>query len=330
MSFDPRAFWTSLQSRIAPIYLIYGEEEFFINEALGILERTVLGDMSRDFNFDSFYGKEASASNIVDVAETLPMMAERRLVIVRDADKWTESDWSQFDNYFSRPSESTVLVFVMKAIDKRKKTHKRLLEVAASLEMKKPYDNQVPGWILYVAKKWNCTIDGDAVALLHQFVGSSLMDVNNEMQKLAQYLGPHKTITSKDVITVVSNIKVQSVFDLSRAIGDCDKARALLCLSQLLAHGQNEVGILALVSRHVRILRSVKLAKKEGVKGAQLASKVGVSPYFLTEYEAQARHWSEKKIEKTFRALIDVDRALKSSPISSHIWLENFVIQTCG
>ncbi len=330
MSFDPRSFWSSLQSHIAPIYLIYGEEEFFINEALEVIERTVLGDMNRDFNYDSFYGKEALASNVLDVAETLPMMAERRLVIVRDADKWGESDWSQFENYFSRPSQSTLLVFVMKAIDKRKKTHKRLLEVAVALETKKPYDNQIPGWINYVAKKWGCTMDADAVALLHQFLGTSLMDVNNEMQKLTQYVGPGKTITSKDVISVVSNIKVQSVFDLSRAIGDSDKALALLCLSQLLSHGQNEVGILALVSRHIRILRSVKMAKKEGVKGAQLASKVGVSPYFLTEYEAQARHWSDTKIEKTFRALIDVDRALKSSPISSHIWLENFVIQTCG
>lgn len=330
MSFDPRSLWQNLTSHIAPMYVIYGEEEFFINEALGLIERASLGEMGRDFNFDSFYGKEAPVSNIVDVAETLPMMAERRLVIVRDADKWTESDWSNFDGYFGRPSESTVLVFVMKSMDKRKKTHKRLLDVAESFEMKKPYDNQIPGWIQYIVKKWNCEIEPDALAMIHQFVGSSLMDVNNEIQKLAQFMGPGKTITSKDVITVVSNIKVQSVFDLSRAIGDCDKARALLCLSQLLSHGQNEVGILALVSRHVRILRSVKMAKKEGVKGAQLASKVGVSPYFLTEYEQQARHWSEKKIERTFRALLDVDRALKSSPVSSHIWLENFVIQTCG
>ncbi|MCC6137802.1 MAG: DNA polymerase III subunit delta [Bdellovibrionaceae bacterium] len=330
MSFDPRSFWQSLNTRIAPMYVLYGEEEFFINEALFLMERAVLGEMSRDFNYDSFYGKESSVSNIVDVAETLPMMAERRMVVVRDADKWTESDWSSFDNYLTRPSESTVLVFVMKSIDKRKKTHKRLLEAATAFEMKKPYDNQVPMWIQYIAKKWSCEIEPDAASLLHQFVGASLMEVNNEIQKLGQYLGPGKTVTSKDVISVVSNIKVQSVFDLSRAIGECDKALALLCLSQLLSHGQNEVGILALVSRHVRILRSVKTAKKEGIKGAQLASKVGVSPYFLTEYEQQARHWSDQKIEKTVRALLDVDRALKSSPISSHIWLENFVIQTCG
>jgi DNA polymerase III subunit delta len=330
MSFDPRSFWQNLSDSISPLYLIYGDEEFFINEALTLLEKASLGDGGRDFNFDSFYAKESSISTILDVAETLPMMVPRRVVIVRDADKWSESEWSQIDSYLQRPSETTVLVLVMKGIDKRKKAHKRLLEMTSHYEMKKPYDNQIPQWINYIAKKWNCEIEPDAVSLLHQFVGASLMDVNNEIQKLSQFLGDNNRITVKDVISVVSNIKVQSVFDLSRAIGDCDKAQALLCLSQLLTHGQNEVGILALVSRHVRILRSVKKAKKEGAKGAQLASKAGVSPYFLTEYEQQARHWSEKKIEKTFRALLDTDRALKSSPVSSHIWLENFVIQTCG
>lgn len=330
MSFDPRALVEDLNRGHSLIYLLQGEEEFFINEALVLIEKTILGEMNRDFNYDAFYGKEAPISQIVDVAETLPMMAEKRLVIVRDADKWTDADWSQWESYFARPSDTTLLVFVMKSVDKRKKTHKKLLEQATVFEFKKPFDNQVPSWIQYIAKKWNCRMDADAVSLLHQFVGSSLSDVNNEMQKLAQFVGDERAINSKDVISIVSNIKVQTVFDLSRAIGECDKAKALLCLSQLLSHGQNEVGILALVSRHVRILRSVKQAQKEGMKGPQLASKVGVSPYFLSEYEKQVRHWSDKKIEKTFRALLDVDRALKSSPVSSHIWLENFVIQTCG
>lgn len=330
MSFDPRLILQELQAGRSDIYLLHGEEDFFINEALTLIEHTVLGEMNRDFNYDAFYGKEASVSQIVDVAETLPMMAPKRLVIVRDADKWVDSDWSQMEAYLARPSDMTLLVFVMKSVDKRKKTHKKLIEISTVFEFKKPFDNQVPIWIQYIAKKWGSRIDPDAVTLLHQFVGSSLSDVNNEMQKLSQFVGADRPIEAKDVISIVSNIKVQTVFDLSRAIGECDKARALLCLSQLLSHGQNEVGILALVSRHVRILRSVKMAQKEGVKGPQLASKVGVSPYFISEYEKQVRHWSDKKIETTFRALLDVDRALKSSPVSSHIWLENFVIQTCG
>jgi DNA polymerase-3 subunit delta len=313
-----------------PMYLFYGEEEFLVSEALQAVEDGVLGDGAKEFNFDVFQAKETPTPQILDVAETLPMMSSHRLVVVKGVDKWNEGDWETFENYIDNPSDMSVVVFIARSLDKRKKAHKRLLEKTVALEFKKPYDNQVPSWIHFIVKKEGLSIDNDAIMLLHQFVGSNLMEVQGEVQKLAQYIGERRHINVKDVIEVVSKIKVQSVFDLARAIGESDKAQALLCLSHLLSHGQNEVGILALVSRHIRILRSVKNAQKEGLRGAQLAGKVGVSPYFLTEYENQAREWSDKKIERTFRALLDTDRALKSSPLSSHIWLENFVIQTCS
>jgi DNA polymerase-3 subunit delta len=100
-------------------------------------------------------------------------------------------------------------------------------------------------------------------------------------------------------------------------------------LANLLDHGQNEVGVLALISRHVRILKLVADGLREGLSGPKLASRAGVSPYFLKSYVDQARAWSDRKIEHTFQALVDTDRALKSSPVASHIWLENFVVQTC-
>lgn len=330
MEFNINQFQRQLQTHPRSMYLIYGEEEYLSGVALELIEKTFVSEDSKDFNYDVFYAKEAQTSQILDVAETLPMMATRRVVVVKNIDKWNESDWELFTPYIDNPSETTLMVFVAKSLDKRKKTHKKLLEKSESVECKKPYENQIPSWIHFIAQKMNLNIDPDGIALLHQFVGSSLVDIQSELQKLGQYIGTRNHITVKDVMEVVSKIRVQSVFDLSRAIGENDKAKALLCLSQLLSHGQNEVGILTLVSRHVRILRSVKKAQKEGVKGSQLASAVGVSPYFLTEYEQQARDWNDKKIEKTFRALLDTDRALKSSPLSSHIWLENFVIQTCN
>lgn len=330
MEFNLQDFQKRISTHPRPVYLLYGEEEFLVDQAITLFNQYVVDEGTRDFNYDVFYAKETQPSTILDVAETLPMMATRRVVVIKDVEKWNEPEWSSFEKYFEDPSDSTVLVLVAKSVDKRKKTIKRLIESAEAIEFKKLYDNQVPQWIQYMVQRAGLTIERDAVALLQQFVGNNLLDIQGEVQKLAQYLGDRKQILVKDVIDVVSKIKVQSVFDLSRAIGESDKAKALLCLSQLLAHGQNEVAILALISRHVRILRLVKKAKQEGQKGAQIASRAGVSPYFLTEYEAQSRNWTDKKIEKTVKALLDTDRALKSSPLSSHIWLENFIIQTCN
>lgn len=330
MEFNLQEFQKRITTVPRPIYLLHGEEDFLLEQAIALFNQYVVDEGTRDFNYDVFYAKETAPSHILDVVETLPMMAPRRVVIVKDADKWNEPDWAVFENYFEDPADSTVLVLVAKSIDKRKKTIKRLLESSEAVEFKKLYDNQVPQWIQYMVQRLGLQIEKEAVTLLQQFVGNNLMDIQSELQKLSQFIGDRKKINLTDVVEVVSKIKVQSVFDLSRAIGESDKAKALLCLSQLLAHGQNEVGILALVARHVRILHLIKKAKKEGQKGAQLASKVGVSPYFLNEYEQQSKDWTDKKIEKTFKALLDTDRALKSSPMSSHIWLENFVIQTCN
>ena len=323
------AFEKKIKSGLQPLYFFYGEEEFLLQEALAVFEAAVLDEGTRDFNFDTFYAKETPTSQILDVVETLPMMSPYRLVVVKGIEKWSEADWEVFEPYIRNPADTSVVVLTAKGVDKRKKTHKLLLEKADATEFKKPYDNQVAGWVQYIAKKNKIAIEPDAVNLLHQFVGNNLLEMENELVKLGQFIGNRPVINAKDVIEVVSKIKVQSVFDLARAIGEGDKARALLCLSQLLSHGQNEVGILALVARHVRILRSVRKAQSEGLRGSQMASKVGVSPFFLQEYEVQAREWSDKKIETTCKALLDTDRALKSSPLSSHIWLENFVIQTC-
>lgn len=330
MEFNLTAFKSQLVEAPQPIYFFYGEEEYLISVALESLEAQFLTDSGRDFNYDVFYGKEKPTSSILDVVETLPMMSTHRLVVVKGVDKWNESDWSVFDEYIEDPLASTVLVFVAKAIDRRKKIYKRLLKQANCVEFKKLYDNQVAPWVSYMVERLGISIDRDSAVLLHQLVGNNLSDLQSEVLKLSQYIGDKKHISVKDVIEVVSKIKVQSVFDLSRAIGENDKAKALLCLSHLLSHGQNEVGILALVGRHIRILRSVKLAKRDGTSGPKLASRVGVSPFFLKEYEQQAGRWTDSKIEKTFKALLDTDRALKSSPLSSHIWLENFILQTCS
>ena len=89
------------------------------------------------------------------------------------------------------------------------------------------------------------------------------------------------------------------------------------------------MSILAMVHRHIRLLRQTKLGEQQGYYGRDLSSFAGVPHYFLKEYSSQASLWNERKIEKTYRLLSDTDRALKSSPISTHIWLENFVMQTC-
>ena len=306
-----------------------GDEDFFVEEAIETIKESKLDEKSRDFNYDIFYGRETEVSKIFDIIETLPMMSTTRLVMIRRAQDLKDKEWKMLTPLFSNPVPSTFLVLVGDKPDGRKTVVKEAMKHLTHMHFTKPYDNEFPNWVKYICKKYALKIDDDAIHLLMQIVGPNLLEIKNEVLKLGQYVGKGQTITAGDVMHVASRIKLQNVFDLTDAIGKNDQARALMCLADLLENGQNEVSILAMVHRHVRLLRQTKMGEQQGHMGRDLASFAGVPYFFLKEYTSQARLWSERKIEKTYKVLVDTDRALKSSPVSSHIWLENFILQTC-
>lgn len=317
------------KGQVYPLYFFYGDETYLMDESLSELQDMALGDSLRDFNLNTFYASDAEISQIRDAAETLPMMAQVRVVIVKEAHELNDKDWEQLGALIEEPVPTTALICVGTKIDKRKKYIKRFIERGVVIEFRRPFENQIPEWIQKIAKKKGIKLSSDAVSLVHQLVGSNLQDISAELTKLAQYLGTRKQAGPDDVMQVISHVRMDSVFDLTDAIGRNDRARALHCLVNLLDHGQSEVGVLSLISRHIRILKLVNDGMREGLSGQRLSSRAGVSPYFLKSYIDQVRHWNERKIEHTFQALLDTDRALKSSPVASHIWLENFIVQTC-
>jgi DNA polymerase-3 subunit delta len=319
------------RGELYPLYYLYGDESFLIDEALRDVEDAALSvEGLRDFNLNTFFGGEAEPAAIRDAVETLPMMSQRRVVVVKDADQLNDKDWDLLMPLVDNPVRSSIFICSAPKVDKRKKHVKRFLEKGCAVEFKRPYDNQIPEWIKSLAKRIDIKISADVVDLFHQLVGSNLQDINAELTKLKTYLGDKKQANPDDILKAVSRLRLDSVFDLTDAIGRNDRGRALDCLVNLLDNGQNEVGVLALVSRHVRILRLVGEGLSEGLTGQRLSARAGVSPYFLKSYVDQARAWNASKIDRTFQALLDTDRALKSSPIAAHIWLESFIVQACS
>lgn len=317
------------QGKVAPVYYFFGEETYLIQSVLNELQKICLGEGPSDFNYDVFYYSEIHAQQILDTAETLPMFSPKRLVVVKQINELKAKDQEVLLRLVEDPIDTTCVVLIGKKIDARKKFFKQLIDQNAAIKFDPPPPAEVPSWVQKMTSDLGLKIQREAQDLLIQMVGNSLTDMENEIQKLSQYVGDKKEITTNDVKSVVSRHRMESVFDLTKSIAEQDRARSLYFLAHLLEQGESELGILALISRHVRILNLVKEGIKEGLTSSQLASRVGVPPYYVGQYIQQARYWSEDRLENLHRALLLTDKALKSSPVSTSIWLENFVLKSC-
>ncbi|AFY01155.1 DNA polymerase III subunit delta [Bdellovibrio bacteriovorus] len=327
---DAQKFYRDLEKgQTAPLYFLFGEEPYLLNQSVERFKYSVLTEGAVDFNYSLFYASDADVVSVRDAVETLPMMAQRRLVILKEAQELTDKEWAELEALFESPVDSTVFVILASRVDKRKKQIRLLLDKADCVEFKKPYENQIPSWINYIAQSLGLTISNDAILLLHKLVGHHLTEIEGELKKLGEFVGERR-IEVADVAQAVSRSKEENVFDFTKAIGENDRVKALELLVHLLDQGQNEIGIVSLVARHVRILLTLKRGMEEGLHGAKLAHFAQVPPYFLESYLDQARLWTAKKLEQTLVVLSETDKALKSSPLSSHIWLENLVLKTCG
>ncbi len=311
------------------VYVLCGDENFLVEESVQLLKSKVLDEFSSDFNYTSFIAGESSGVDIRDAVEMLPMMGTRRMVLLRGAESLKEKDWEALYDVIDRPVDSTVFVVACENLDKRKKPFKKLSKASVWVDLARPYENQMPQWIEYLCFKQEVKVSREAVALLLQFVGANLTELNNEINKLKSYIGDRDQITEHDVLQVVSRSRVDRIFDLTDAIGKRDKAKALTVLANLLEYGQSEVGAVALLNRHFRILSQIKVLAPQGLSGPKLCAKIGVPQFLLNNYMSQSKVWTDAKIAKMFSYLTLTDKALKSSSVASHVWLENLILKAC-
>lgn len=333
MQLEPRLVSRRLSvNDFASLYLLHGEEAYMIDEMLALMKEKIMGDGGlADFNLSTFYATDTEVETISDTIQTLPMMAPRRLVIVRQAEDFSASDLEKLTPLIEKPVDTTTAVFVATKIDMRKKFFKAFDQKGIIAKFQKPFDNQIIPWIHQIAKKHGKTLTHDAAELIKECVGAHLTDINNEIAKASQFYPPSQTeLGVEDLKAIVSRTRVDNVFQLVNCMGERDAANSFIHLANLLDHGENEIAVLTMIIRHYRILILCSEGLKEGLTPTQIASRVGVHGFFIKDYINQGRSQNLKDLQKIYTILLDTDRALKSNPLSSHLWLENLVLQACN
>jgi DNA polymerase III subunit delta len=318
MDANVKKILTDLKSKkYAPVYFLQGEETFYIDVIADYVEANVLSDAEKGFNQVIVYGKDATMATILTHARRFPMMAERQVVIVKEAqdiqDLGKEIGGKLLLDYLTKAVPSTVLVFCHKhkSLDKRKELGKKIDQYAVTINTKKLYDNQLPEFVGEYCKDKKVSIDDRAIQALCEFVGNDLHRLANEVDKMVISLAPGESITAERIMSQVGVSKEYNIFELQKAILQRDTLLANKIVNYFERNTKKNpmIPVVAyLFSFFSKVLAATQATDKSD-KG--LASELKVSPYAVRDYSLALRQFPLPKIIDNIASIKDADLKLK-------------------
>lgn len=304
--------WTSIRAgKLAPIYVLNSEHPILVDRAVSAIRDAAVPANMRGFNYDVVEGaiKTAAIGNrIVGLAQTLPMMAQRRMVLVRDLSSVTADASPPLVEYLDRPNPSTVLVGIAAKIDKRLKLFAALSKKGYVHVLEAP--RQLAPWVRNEASAQGVAIEPNAIGRLVEAVGDDLSRLALAVGQLGLYAGD-RAVTSDDVDELIADTRERSVFELTDALGAGDRTRALAAVTKLCDQHESAVGVVVMLARHIRQMSLVHSLRVQGVPRNEWASRIGLPPFIVDKVVAQARTYTPGALAMATTRLAMADRALK-------------------
>lgn len=305
------------ERKYSPIYFLQGEETFFIDMIATYIEENVLAENEKGFNQVVIYGKDAPMATILTHARRFPMMAERQVIIVREAqdipDLTKEMGTRLLLDYIAKPLQSTILVFChkYKTLDKRKELGKKVDKNTTSLTTKKLYENQLPDFVVEYATGKKIKVDDGGVTTLCEYVGNDLHRLANEIDKLALTVPTGSTITREQVMNQVGVSKTYNIFELQKAILHRDALLANRIVNYFEANLKKNPlipTVAYLFSFFSKVLVATQ-AEDKSEKGLVMTLKI--SPYSARDYTLALRNFTREKVIENISSIKDADLKLK-------------------
>ena len=317
-----------------PVYLFYGREGWFADRAISLLKRAIFGPEIDTINFDLFAGREAKAKALETACQTLPMFAERRLVVLRQAGAIPDKEWKGFLPYFNEPADTTTL-FVdwgPKKPDGRSKWVKEIKKQGAVADCSPLYDNEVPSFLRHLCRQREVDMRPDAANALAHVVGQNLHGLEDAVERLSIFVDAGNPITLDDVETVIADTRSHEIWDLTDAVSAKALPKALKILQRV--RDQGTVAPALIASLH-RTIRQLWQARELGHLDRQaLARKLGLHPYVAGKVQQAARRFSDDALAKAVigiaAAEVQTRSGAMSGPQTEWIVLEGLVTRLCA
>jgi DNA polymerase-3 subunit delta len=311
--------------KFKPLYLLHGEEPYFIDLVSNYIEHSLLPDAEKGFNQTVVYGKDTEIMAVLNAAKRYPMMADYQVVMVKEAQdmKWGKDDDGKKSidpllSYLENPLASTILVFCYKygKFDKRKKTYKAIEKNGLIFESAPLYDSKIPAWIEGYINDKGYKIGAQASAMLSEYLGNDLSKIANELEKLMLNVTAGQEITLKHIQDNIGISKEYNVFELQAALSKKDAYKVNQIINYFEANPKSNPIVLILGNLNNYFSKVLAYHYVKDKSQQNLARELGVNPYFVKDYEQAGRNYSYQKTMQIISYLRDYD--LKSKGVDSN------------
>lgn len=293
---------------IKPIYFLMGDEPYYIDKISDYIEKNILDEAEKGFNQQVMYGRDSTIEDIVSAAKRYPMMAERQVLIVKEAQDLSKNI-EKLVSYAENPQPTTVLVlnYKYKKLDKRKRLHKAIAKFGLIYESKKLYENQVSDWIRRVLSGKKYQIEPKASQMLVEFLGTDLSKISNELDKLMIILPKETVINDKHIEDNIGISKDFNNFELRKAVGEKNILKANRIINYFSENPKNNPTVMTISLLNNFFTQLLLFHGLQDKSKSSVARALGVNPYFVDEYFLAGRNYPMRKVAQVISFLRDSD-----------------------
>lgn len=313
-----KAIATIKAGKPSPIYLLHGEEPYYIDMVSDYIEHNILNEGQRGFDQTVLYGKDTDFPTIINIAKRYPMMSDYQVVIVKEAQNLDWKNDELFQRYVEQPTPTTILVLAYKfaKFDKRKKLYKLIDKAGTIVESAKVYDNKLAGWVTAYLSEKGRKIHPQAAALIGEHLGANLSKVANELEKLILNVPKEQQISVKDVSDNIGISKDFNSFELTSALVSRNVVKSLQIADYFGANPKSNPPPLVFAALNNYFSKLLKYHYLPDKAPNQAAKDLSVNPFFIREYETGARTYNKWKTVQVISYLREYD--LKSKGVNAY------------
>lgn len=306
------------------IYLLYGEERYLRRQYRDRLKAAMCG-VDDNMNSHFYEGKDFSVGEVIDLAETLPFLTQRRVIFINNSGLF-KSGGEKMAEYLNAPNETAFFVFTESEVDKRSKLYKTVKARGCAVEFAPQDESALKRWIGGMLKKEGKKITEATTQLFLEKTGCDMENICMELEKLICYCLDREVVTDKDVEDVCTNRIANHIFDMVNAIADRQQQKALQLYYELLALKEPPMRILFLIARQCNMLLQVKELKAGGYDNKAIGGRIGLPPFIAGKYVTQSARFKTSDLKRAVARCVDAEEAVKTGRLNDRMSVELLIV----